>query len=231
MEMFAVFAFGYTVARLQQKPSPLKLALISAIFLGYLAIKLATVAVAHEESLYSLAGVDRSIKSEDMRRLYRNLARDKHPDRNSGPNAEAEFIAFQKAFETLEDHGYRLRYELYGGWGEDAGLSSLLACLPFYFCGLVMTYCLTCDKVPFTQESLIAGRAAMLGIIALGIWEYKAKKIELGPVLGSPWMPLTVYEQFEALRSLFYPLLLMIYSVSAHLHTISAALKAARRQK
>lgn len=225
MEMFAVFGLGCLVSRLLHSPNSKRIALVSALVLAYFAFKLNSVLQSslypgHQQSLYDLAGVPRSVRSEDLKKLYRPLARERHPDRNPQENATAVFAAFQKAFETLENPTDRLRYELYGGVSVDSGRLSLIALLPFYISSVVMTYCLTCDK-----ESLIAGRAALLAVLGMGYWEWKSKSVEAGPVLGYPWMPLTIYEQFEALRALFYPALLAVYAVSCHLNTRNTAIK------
>lgn len=228
MEMFAVFGLGCLISRLLRSSpnvSTQRIALISALVLAYFAFKLNIIFqssdyTGHQQSLFEVAGVDRSIRSEDLKKLYRSLARERHPDRNPQENANSLFTAFQKAFDTIENPTDRMRYELYGGVTVDSARTSLIALLPFYISSVVMTYCLTCDK-----ESLIAGRAALIAVLGMGYWEWKSKAVENGPILGYVWMPLTIYEQFEALRALFYPALLAVYALSCHLNARKAALK------
>lgn len=234
MEMFAVFGLGCVVSRLLRSSTPLKtkrVLLVVGLVVAYFAFKLSIILqssthTAHQQSLYELAGVNRSTRSDDFKKLYRSLARERHPDRNPHENADEDFAVFQKAFETLENPTDRLRYELYGGISVDSWRFSLIALLPFYISGVVMTYCLTCDK-----ESLIAGRAALLAVVGMGYWEWKTKWGETGPIVGNPWMPLTIYEQFEALRALFYPLLLAVYALSCHLNNCKSALKSLHKSQ
>ena len=230
MEMFVVFGLGAVVSRLlrassQSTTKKSSLVIVIAIIVAYFAVKVieiqeGTSHSAHSNSLYDLAGMNRSIPSEDFKKYFRALARDKHPDRNPQyEDAESEFIAFKKAFDILENHTDRNRYELYGGWAEDSGRKSLFALLPFYVIGVVMTYCLTCEK-----ETIIAGRAACLWVVALGCAEWRGKMGD-AQVLGYKWMPFTVYEQFEALRTLTYPMVLVLYAISCHLHSRKQALR------
>ena len=71
---------------------------------------------------YEALGVPRDASSEDIRRAYRKLARQYHPDVNKEPDAEDRFKEISEAYEVLRDPEKRERYDRLGAnWkaGED----------------------------------------------------------------------------------------------------------------
>jgi curved DNA-binding protein len=63
---------------------------------------------------YDVLGVDRSASTEDIRRAYRKLARQHHPDVNKDPEAEDRFKEVAEAYEVLRDPEKRERYDRLG---------------------------------------------------------------------------------------------------------------------
>jgi len=64
---------------------------------------------------YTTLGVARDAKAEDLKRSYRKLAMQHHPDRNPGDKgAEAKFKELNEAYDVLKDDQKRGAYDRYG---------------------------------------------------------------------------------------------------------------------
>ncbi|MGH2677320.1 MAG: molecular chaperone DnaJ [Actinomycetota bacterium] len=68
--------------------------------------------------LYGVLGLTRDATQEDIKRAYRRLAREHHPDVNhQDPEAERRFKEINLAYQTLSDPAKRRQYDLFGGEG------------------------------------------------------------------------------------------------------------------
>jgi len=70
---------------------------------------------------YRLLGVSRQASEDEIKRAYRRLAMEFHPDKNSLPDAEAKFKQIAEAYEVLCDSEKRAAYDRYGEAGLKAG--------------------------------------------------------------------------------------------------------------
>jgi molecular chaperone DnaJ len=81
------------------------------------------------QDLYSLLGVDRDADPDTIKKAYRRLARQLHPDVNPNPETQERFKEVTLAYEVLSDPQKRAAYDRggdpfgAGGFGQGAGFS------------------------------------------------------------------------------------------------------------
>ena len=63
---------------------------------------------------YEILGVSRTASAEEIKKVYRKLARQFHPDVNKASGAEARFKEINEAYEVLSDNDKRKRYDALG---------------------------------------------------------------------------------------------------------------------
>lgn len=68
---------------------------------------------------YEVLGVERGANADDIKKSYRKLARQYHPDVNKSPDAEAKFKEVNEAYEVLSDEKKRATYDRFGHAGVD----------------------------------------------------------------------------------------------------------------
>eukprot|EP00051_Salpingoeca_urceolata_P018424 m.258373 g.258373 ORF g.258373 m.258373 type:complete len:823 (+) comp19190_c0_seq1:1143-3611(+) len=67
---------------------------------------------------YVVLGVERSATTREIRRAFKKLALQKHPDKNPhDPNAHNVFVGINTAFEVLKDPELRKKYDMFGEEG------------------------------------------------------------------------------------------------------------------
>src|SRR3954464_3012011 len=65
---------------------------------------------------YKTLGVDKKASDDDIKKAYRKLARQYHPDRNpDNPSAEERFKEIQQAYSILSDPDKKRQYDSGGG--------------------------------------------------------------------------------------------------------------------
>src|SRR5919199_5167374 len=104
---------------------------------------------------YEVLGVSRNASAEEIKRVYRRLARQHHPDASSDPGAEERFKDITRAYEILSDPEKRQRYDMFGderggaGFGGFGDLSDLFSS----FFGTATT---TSSRGPYRGSDVVA---------------------------------------------------------------------------
>jgi len=74
---------------------------------------------------YEVLGLTKTASEDDVKRAYRKLAKEYHPDVNKGnANAEARFKEVGEAYDVLSDKEKRSKYDAYGHAGVDPSYGS-----------------------------------------------------------------------------------------------------------
>lgn len=70
--------------------------------------------MATEKDYYQVLGVSKNATPDELKRAYRKLAMQYHPDKNKTPEAEAKFKEINAAYEVLSDPQKKQMYDSYG---------------------------------------------------------------------------------------------------------------------
>ncbi|XP_031560501.1 dnaJ homolog subfamily C member 1-like, partial [Actinia tenebrosa] len=65
----------------------------------------------YKDNFYTLLGVEPTVKTSDIRKAYRRLSLQLHPDKNKEPDAEFKFRRLVAVAEVLKDEDKRKRYD------------------------------------------------------------------------------------------------------------------------
>lgn len=70
--------------------------------------------MAVKRDYYEVLGVQRTASQDEVKKAFRRLARQYHPDINKDPSAEATFKEINEAYEVLSDSDKRAMYDRFG---------------------------------------------------------------------------------------------------------------------
>src|SRR5881398_4091585 len=78
-----------------------------------------------KRDFYEILGVSKSADAEELKRAYRKLAMQHHPDRNPGDkSADQKFKELNEAYDVLKDDQKRAAYDRFGHAAFEAGLGA-----------------------------------------------------------------------------------------------------------
>ncbi|MDR2615448.1 MAG: molecular chaperone DnaJ [Oscillospiraceae bacterium] len=81
--------------------------------------------MAEKRDYYEALGVARGASDDEIKKAFRKLAKQYHPDVNPGnKNAEARFKEINEAYEILSDKDKKARYDAYGHAGVDPNFAA-----------------------------------------------------------------------------------------------------------
>lgn len=78
--------------------------------------------LADKRDYYEVLGVAKGASDEDVKKAYRKLARQYHPDVNKAADAETKFKEVKEAYDVLSDGQKRARYDQYGHVDPNQGM-------------------------------------------------------------------------------------------------------------
>jgi len=78
--------------------------------------------LADKRDYYEVLGLGKDASSDDVKKAYRKLARQYHPDVNKEANAEDKFKEVKEAYDVLSDEGKRSTYDRYGHIDPNQGM-------------------------------------------------------------------------------------------------------------
>ena len=80
---------------------------------------------------YETSGVERTASDDEIKKAYRKIARQHHPDLQTGDQqkkiSEEKFKEVNEAYEDLSDQDKRQRYDMFGHTGGPQGAAELKA--------------------------------------------------------------------------------------------------------
>ncbi len=75
--------------------------------------------MADKRDYYEVLGISKGASEDEIKKAYRKLAKQYHPDVNKAPDAEAKFKEINEAYEVLSDPQKKAAYDQFGHAGMD----------------------------------------------------------------------------------------------------------------
>jgi DnaJ domain len=167
---------------------------------------------------YQLLGVTRNSNPLEIKRAYKKLSLQLHPDKNPSPDAPHQFDTVKKAYDTLMDLEFRQVYNKFGKEGVENNKrydesQFLLEAAVYYVSYGMMAFMLTLGK-----RSGDARNWTFTGLIAMLVLEVIIMTSQTNPL--PPWLfpTFTEYEIIWLLHSLFPAFMNGCRSLGAYLY-------------
>lgn len=115
--------------------------------------------MATRQDYYQVLGVSRNATEDEIKRAFRRLAFQYHPDRNKDHQAEEKFKEINEAYQVLSDPEKRSRYDRYGqvdieSGFSDFGFGGLGEVFESFFGAFDSAFARAAQRVPRKGESL-----------------------------------------------------------------------------
>lgn len=152
---------------------------------------------------YSLLGVNRDSNPLEIKRAYKKLGLQLHPDKNPSPDASDKFDAVKQAYDVLMDMEFREVYNKFGKEGIKANkrfdeTQFLLELAVFYVTWGMMAFMLTLGK-----KNAEARNWTFTGMVVMLVIEVTMMTSQTNPIPTWLFPTLTEHEVIWLLHNLF----------------------------
>jgi hypothetical protein len=167
---------------------------------------------------YTLLGVTRESNPLDIKRSYKKLSLQLHPDKNPSPDASDQFDRVKQAYDVLMDLELREVYNKFGKEGITANKrfnesQFLMEVAVFYVSWAIMAFMLTMGK-----KSGSAREWVFTGLIAMLVLEVVVMTSQQNPIPASIFPTLTEADLVRIMHSLFPAFMNGCRSMGAYLY-------------
>lgn len=174
-----------------------------AFLAGLAAIKTGLEMQARGPNYYEKLGVTRSSSPLEIKRAYKKLSLQLHPDKNPSPDASDQFDAVKQAYDVLMDMEFREVYNKFGAEGirQNKRFSEtqfLIEVAVFYVSYGMLAFLLTMGK-----RSGEARNWTFTGLLAMLVIEVAIMTAQSNPLPASLFPRMTEYEVAWLLHTLF----------------------------